>query len=124
MTATSGPSDPRYLRLFGDVSLELLKKFKLFHAENPQIYEAFKRFSIEIKKSGRKHYSHWAVANRVRWHFDTEVKGGWTYKLSNDFITVLARMFVWNHPEFEGFFKLKKCKKNRKVWGDSPPSGP
>jgi hypothetical protein len=104
--------------LFGEVSPKLLAKFKQFHEDNPQIYEAFKRFSYEIKNRGFTHYSHWAVANRVRWEFDTRIEGNHTFKLSNDFITVYARLLVWNHPEFEGFFTLKQCKPNRKVWND------
>jgi hypothetical protein len=106
----------RYEKLFGDVSPKLLAKFKQFHKDNPQIYEAFKRFSYEIKNSGRAKYSHWMIANRVRWNFDTMIKGDYDFKLSNDYITIFARLLVWNCPEFEGFFTLKKCKKNRKVW--------
>jgi len=107
----------RHRLLFGDISPLLLAKFKKFHADNPWIYEAFKRFAYEIRETGRKRYSHWAIANRVRWHFDTTVEGDWDFKLSNDFITIYARLLVWNHPEFAGFFELKQCKPDRKVWG-------
>lgn len=110
-------TDPRHEKLFGDVSPKLLEKFKQFHAENPQIYEAFKRFSFEIKGLGRTRYSHWAVANRVRWHFNTQIQGEYDFKLSNDFITIYARLLVWNCPEFTDFFTLKACNANRKVWG-------
>ena len=116
MTAQRTLFDPRYERLFGDVSVELLNLWKIFHAANPQVYEAFKHYTYEIKKAGWEHYSHWAVANQVRWHFDTRIKGEFPFKLSNDFITVYARVLTWNHADLEGFFTLKKCKKNRKVW--------
>jgi hypothetical protein len=117
-------TDPRHERLFGDVSPKLLEKFKQFHSDNPQIYEAFKRFSFEIKGSGRTKYSHWAVANRVRWHFDTQIAGDYEFKISNNYITVLARMLIWNHPEFEGFFSLRHCNPNAGYGGARPkPKG-
>jgi len=92
---------------------ELLSKFKEFHTNNPIVYELFRRFAFEAKNSGRPRFSHWMIANRIRWYTSIETQGS-EYKLSNDFIALYARLIVYHNPEFEGFFLLKQMKENRK----------
>jgi len=92
---------------------ELLAKFKEFHADNPHVYDLFRRFAFEAKNSGRPRFSHWMIANRIRWYTSIETKGT-DYKLSNDFIALYARLIVYHNPEFEGFFSLKQMKEIRK----------
>jgi hypothetical protein len=106
-------SGDRYVALFGECDKALADKFYEFHQANPAIYHAFKRFSYEAKASGRKRFSHWAVAQRIRWYTMIETTGS-DYKLSNDFIALYARLLVFEHPEFTGFFTFKKMKSDRK----------
>ena len=90
-------------------SPKLLEKFKQFHVDNPLVYDLFKRFADEAKSSGRQRFSHWMIANRIRWYTSVETHGS-EYKLSNDFISLYARLLVYHCPEFEGFFMFKKMK--------------
>ena len=87
----------------------LLEKFKKFHSDNPDVYSLFKKFAFEAKNSGRERFSHWMIANRIRWYTAIETTGS-EYKLSNDFIALYARLLVYHHPEFQGFFLLKQMK--------------
>ena len=43
----------------------LKEQFEEFHAENPDIYEAFERFTFKVIATGRKHYTATAVFERV-----------------------------------------------------------
>jgi len=99
--------------IFNECDVKLLEKFKKFHAENPVVYELFKRFATEAKNSGRVRFSHWMIMNRIRWYSSIETNGE-KYKLSNDFIALYARLLIYNDQTFEKFFTLKEMKKVRK----------
>jgi hypothetical protein len=98
---------------------ELAKSFLKFHESNPDIYDAFERFSREALKSGLKRCSHWLIVNRIRWYTDIETTGS-KFKISNDYIALYARLLIHQFPEFDGFFTLKKMKAYRrpKDWKD------
>ena len=105
--------DVRYQNLFGDANEELLHKFLKYHKLNPIVFKLFEKYSLEVKEAGRENFSHWMIVNRIRWYTYIETRGC-DYKISNDFIALYARMLVYRCPKFEGFFNLKKMKKNRK----------
>ena len=98
--------------LFGDTDPHLLATFKKYHNKNPDVYKLFEKFSIEAHNTGRPYYSHWAVAQRIRWYTTIETKGS-EFKLSNDLIAIYARLVVFRNPSMYGFFKFKKMKKHR-----------
>lgn len=99
--------------MFPGADPELIDKFERFHNRNPAIYEAFDHFTREAKASGKEKFSHWLIANRIRWLTEIETQGS-AFKVSNDFIALYARMFVALNPDFDGFFEFKKMKAVRK----------
>lgn len=85
------------------------EKWWKWHKDNPQVYELFERFTFEAIGSGREHFSHWLIMNRIRW--ETAIKTtGPVFKISNDYIAYYARLFMSLHPEYKGFFRIKKMK--------------
>jgi len=86
----------------------LLRKFRVYHKNNPHIYEQFKELSLAMFRSGRQHYSAWCVINKIRWDYDLKVQGKDKFKISNGYIAFFARMLIAEHPEIDGFFQLKK----------------
>ena len=68
-------------------------KWWAWHKKNPQVWVLFQKFTFEAIRSGRTHYSHWAVVSRIRWETDIITKGN-AFKISNDFIGYYARFFV------------------------------
>lgn len=88
----------------------LKEKFELFHEENPHVYDMFCKFTMQAINRGHKRLSAWMVANRIRWETSIETTGN-EYKISNDFIALYARKFMEDHPEHEGFFKIKAMKR-------------
>ena len=90
------------------------QKWWAWHRLNPQVWEKFREYTLEAVSSGRTHYSHWAIINRIRWNREIETRGG-EFKISNDYICFYARLFHAKHPEHEGFFHLKQLKEEKLI---------
>jgi hypothetical protein len=85
-----------------------------WHKNNPDVWGRFETYTLEAIQAGRKHYSHWAIVNRIRWNTEIETKGG-DFKISNDYIGFYARLFHARYPEYKGFFKLKPLKEEKEI---------
>lgn len=86
------------------------EKFERYHSNNPHVYDMFVQYAREVKDSGLNKYSIWAVANRVRWHFDFEVKGDEDFKISNDYLCHYSRLIMDRELDLKGFFHIKPLK--------------
>jgi hypothetical protein len=82
-------------------------KFEMYHKENPQIYEAFERFSLDVIRTGRKYFSAEMVINRIRWYTTIESDND-KFKVNNNYKPHYSRMFEENHPEYKGFFRKRR----------------
>jgi hypothetical protein len=89
------------------MSQALKRKWWEFHLANPQVYELFKRFTFEALRSGRKNYSAYAIFERIRWHSEIETQGD-DFKLNNNHRPYYARLFMYEHPEYDGFFRTRE----------------
>jgi hypothetical protein len=107
-------SDLRFASLFSGASPKLVERFLKYHGENPELYKMFEKFAFDAMRSGRKRFSIWMIANRIRWYSMIETTGK-EFKVSNDYLACYARFLIWKHPEFEGFFQIKEMKRNRTV---------
>lgn len=85
----------------------LKQKWWEWHKKNPHVYELFEKFTFIAINKGHKRLSAWLIVNRIRWETSIETSGD-DFKISNDFIAYYARLFVAYHPEYEGFFQLKR----------------
>ena len=94
--------------IFENIDTGLKAKFKAFHEANPAIWIEFKRRCFEIKKA-RDRYSHWAIIAGIRWDHDLNPTNE-PFKINNDHISLYARLMIFHHSEFEGFFELRKMK--------------
>lgn len=98
----------RYEYLFGSIDQRIIDQFKKFHAENPNVYDEFKKRAYEMKRAGRKFYSAAAIIWSLRYDFDLKTSGE-PFKISNTLAVVYGRFLVYNEPEqFTGFFKFHK----------------
>jgi hypothetical protein len=70
-------------------------RFQRYHAENPHVYEAFKHFTLEAIRSGRKRLGARMVIERMRW--ESTVRGTGEYKLNDHYtpfyVGCLSRKF-------------------------------
>ena len=88
---------------------EYLAAFNNYHAENPHVYELFKRFAFEAIQAGYEHYSSYCIINRIRWHSEVETRGD-PFKINNNYTPRYARKFHDDFPEHAGFFRTRIIK--------------
>jgi hypothetical protein len=90
------------LRLFED------EAFVKYHAENPQVYQAFKKLTIQTIQKGFRHYSAKGIYELIRWHTGTAGNDG--FKVSNNYTPFYARLFEKDYPQYRGYFRKRKSK--------------
>ena len=90
----------------------LKRKWWEFHKENPHVYDLVERFTFDVIKRGFDNYSMNSVFERIRWHTDIETADETDFKLSNNHRAYYARLFMHNHPRYEGFFKTKQLRRD------------
>ena len=83
-------------------------KFKKYDAENPQIWEAFKKYTFESINKGFKHFSAEFVFNVIRW--ETSISGNDAFKVNNNWKSWYSRKFMQEYPDHSGFFQLRNSK--------------
>ena len=95
----------------GDDDTPLRRAFRVFHAENPHVYELFSRYALEACRAGRGRFGAWMVWNRMRWYarFETTEGQSGGFKLNNNLIAYYARHFMAEHPEYEGIFETRRA---------------
>ena len=89
----------------------LKRKWWEWHKQNPHVYELFEKFTLDAISKGHDRLSAWLIVNRIRWETAVETRGD-DFKISNDFIAYYARLFMHNHPRYEGFFKTKQLRRD------------
>jgi hypothetical protein len=88
---------------------ERVADWMTFHKKNPLLWQYFEEFALEALAKGHTKLSPWLVMNRVRWEvaFHTTEKD---FKISNNRISFYSRYFLATHPQFEGFFRVKRMR--------------
>lgn len=87
----------------------VVARFKAWHYQNPHIYEHFKTLAYEMKATGRTRYSARTIIEVMRWHYNLQTRGN-VFKVNDDFVPIYVRLLICDHPEFFGFFELRKVR--------------
>ena len=93
-----------------DLEPKLQRDFDSFHAENPRVYELFKRFAFEAIRAGYERFGAASIFERARWEINIETRGD-TFKLNNNYRAFYSRLFMADHPQYDGFFETREQKK-------------
>lgn len=91
----------------------LLQKFEAYDKENPEIWEAFVKFTLEAEAAGRKRVGAKMIYERIRWFTQIEAKTG--FKLNNNYTAYYARKFQKVYPELKGIFETRKLSISREI---------
>lgn len=97
-------------RLFDQFSEKTKDRFRVYHIDNPHVYQEFCKRAAMMLKTGRKKYSARTIFEVMRWDWDLKTTHE-DFKISNDFIPIYVRMLIYHHPEYEQFFDLKGVEK-------------
>jgi hypothetical protein len=82
--------------------------FSKFDADNPHVYELFKKFTEQIVKAGAKTYSARAIIHRIRWHTDIDTESVDTFKINNNHSPYYARKYMSEFPSRAGMFRVRE----------------
>ena len=96
-----------YLENNMKTSYEKEQKFRIFHEENPEVYELFKRFTYQAIHKGHTRLSAEMIINRIRWETKI-VTTDKDYKINNDYKPFYSRLFIIQHKGYEDFFQLRQ----------------
>lgn len=88
------------------------KRFLAWLTKNPEVWTEFVSLSLEAIDKGRKHYSAWLIAAVIRHRHDIKSSDG-EFKISNERIGWLARLFHHKYPEHKGFYETRPMKEER-----------
>jgi hypothetical protein len=83
--------------------------FRAYHAANPQVYAALRRFALEAKRAGRRRMSINLLGERVRWYTDIETQGE-SFKMNNSWRPFYARLLMEQEAELVGLFETRKAR--------------
>ena len=83
----------------------MLNQFNEFDEEHPEFWDQFKFFTFAAIDSGRDRFSARVVWERMRW--ETEIDGGGTFKVNNNWCAFYSRKFMHMYPRYGGFFQTR-----------------
>ena len=92
-----------------EISHERLNQFVKYHEKNPQLWTEFKAMAHEKIKI-RKGYSSKAIFEIVRHEREKKV-GDDGFVANNNFTSIYPRLLEAIDPQFIGFFRYRKIKK-------------
>lgn len=96
-----------------------------FHAEHPDVWRLFVRFTRERIERGFKHYGYAAIFNQIRWECDKPtVDGTSSFKINNNHGPFYARRFMRMYPEYAGFFRTREQISRHQPPSTLPELGP
>ena len=99
---------------------DIASEFTVFHRDNPEIFELFKRFANEAFNAGLTHYSARDIFPRIRWFTQIESRADPDgVKINNNWSPFYARLVAAEDPKFRGFFKYRKSKADALLDGEN-----
>ncbi len=85
------------------------KDFAAYHAANPQIYAALRRFALEARQAGVKRLGIAALFERLRWYTAVEAKDD-AWKCNNSMRAGYARLLMAQEPALAGLFETRNSR--------------
>lgn len=87
--------------------ITIAKAFEHFHAQNPAIYDLFKRYAYHLlREKGKKLISSKMIINRIRWEKYVETTSK-DYRINDAFTPHYARLFIADHPEYKESIEMR-----------------
>lgn len=103
---------------------ELRQQWWLFHKQHPEVYAAFKQYTFELINSGRSHGAAKMVVERMRWESHVNSQYGNDFKVNNNYTSNYARLFMHDHPQYDGFFRTRALISKEAPATELPPLMP
>lgn len=89
---------------------DLPSRFIWHYRQEPEVFSMFESFAMQMFRANRIKGSAWLIANRMRWETSISTNTE-PFKITNDFISLYARLFMARHPHTLGFFRTGEMKR-------------
>jgi len=83
------------------------EKFRVFHKENPDVYDELVRLARRVRGAGRSRYGIATLFEVMRYRRDIKTTGD-VFKLNNNFRALYARKLMSENPELRGLFSTRR----------------
>lgn len=95
--------------LFDTEQDRIAQEFEAFNTQHPEVYQAFKKFTMQLWRTGAKRGSARDVLGRVRW--ETQVNPGYMdFKVNNNYAAIMSRKLMEELPCLKDFFQTRERK--------------
>lgn len=83
------------------------RQFRRYDNENPQIWDAFVRTTLDAIKKGYQRIGAHFIIQILRWEIGVQATNDFR-KIGNNYFPYYARKFMKEYPQHEGIFELRK----------------
>lgn len=90
--------------------LTLQEQFEEFHEKHPDVYNLFRQFASDLRKTGKESYGAKSIMERIRWHYATTSVNE-TFKINNNYTSRYARKLMSDQPEYKDFFETRQLQR-------------
>ena len=101
-------SNDNLFAFFGD-DKTIFEKYLEWDRANPEFYELFKRFTLQLLRAGRNNIGSALIMERIRWETMLRTSGE-PFKVNNNYKSIYARRFMRDFPQHEGCFRIRELK--------------
>lgn len=85
-----------------------LTDFELYDEQHPQVWRSFEKFTFDALRRGFKNYGARSIFELIRWHTGVNAEFPEGFKVNNTFTPHYARKFMREHPEHDGYFRIRE----------------
>lgn len=87
------------------------QSFERFLLECPDIYPAFVRIAMDLRRRGHTRYSADGVCHIIRWEMITAGRDRDGWKVNNNYTAMLGRKAMAEFPELAGMFETRRIRR-------------
>lgn len=86
------------------------ERFERYHTKHPEVFNHLVRLAREVKSTGLKRCGISLLWERLRWFYWIECDASEKYRMNDNYRSRFVRLLIDKHPEFKGFFKLRRLR--------------
>lgn len=101
--------------LFKELQPSIVRAFRAFHAQNPQVYLVFKKFAEEVRSAGRRRFGVRAIGERMRWYTMIETRGD-DFKINNNHQACYGRLLMLEDPFYRQVFSRRVSRDSKEFY--------
>lgn len=87
-----------------------VEKFLTFHHNCPWAWRGFEKLALQAISEGHEHWSADGIGHVLRWDVRNKKYAGETFKLNNNYMSCMSRVFAMKYPHRASFFFFRETK--------------